>query len=485
MRTPPMPWQRLVYDVANEVLPNGDWAYDEVIIYVQRQAGKTTGTRPVVVHRCSAADMRRVFITAQTRKHARRRWMDQTDAMLSAPLLAGKLKRKVSNGFEELRWLLENSTFEPFAPNEGDMHGETPDMALVDEFWALTWEVWQGLLGAVEPGFLTKNAQLWLFSTAGTADSVPLNDAVARGRAAVEAGANTGTAYFEWSVPNFWRGKHLDSLSDEELLELVLAFHPAHCPDPGCLGPAGGKPCPHGFTLRPASVASALKKAMGPNGGGRGAFLRPYGNRATLTESDAIFGEPLLVATSTLERIPDDETPGLAFDVDPDRREAAISAAWRDPLTGRALVEVVEHGIGTRWVAAAVVGICERQGIRQVAVNNAGPARDVADDIERSQADLPEGKRLQVLRVPAMDYSAACNRLHDELKATPAPITRHYAQSALLDALRAVGWRNLGNSRAFGVVGDPITAATSATLALWAADHPPEIEPPLPRSQVF
>ncbi len=480
-----MPWQRYVYDVATEVLPNGDWAYDTVVITVQRQAGKTTGTRPVVVHRCSAADMRRVFITAQSRKHARRRWMDQTDAMLNSRLLRGKLKRKVSNGFEELRWLAENSTFEPFAPNEGDMHGETPDMALVDELWALTWEVFQGLMGAVEPGFLTKNAQLWLFSTAGTADSVPLNDAVKDGRAAVEAGETTGTAYFEWSVPNFWRGKHVDELTEAELLELVLAFHPAKCPELTCPGPAGGKPCPHGFTLRPASIASALRKAMKPNGGGRGAFLRPYGNRATLTESDAIFPETVLVASSTLDKIPEDVVPGLAFDVDPDRRESAISTAWRDPLTGKALLEVVRHDLGTRWTAAEVVGICERQGIRQVAVNNAGPARDVADDIERSQLEIAdESKRLQVLRVPAMDYAAACNRVHDEIHA-PAPITRHYAQSALLDALRAVGWRKLGNSRAFEVVGEPITAATSATLALWSADHPPEIEPPLPRSQVF
>lgn len=477
--TPPMPWQRLVLDVALEVLPNGDWAFDTVVVTVQRQAGKTTIVRPVIVHRCSSAERRRVFITAQTRKHARRRWMDATDSLLSARLLKGKLKRKVSNGFEELRWTAGGSTFEPFAPNEGDMHGESPDLALVDELWALDSLTYEGLQGAVEPGFLTKNAQIWLFSTMGTAASEPLNDQVELGRAAVEAGVNTGTAYFEWSLPDEIDGVPVEDLDDEALLAAVLAYHPAHCPFPDCDGPAADKPCPHGFTLRPAAVKAALRKAKS-----RAAFLRPYGNRATLVDFDRIFPEPVLVAASTLDQIPDDVMPGLGIDVDPDRREASISAAWRDPETGVGLLEVIRCELGTRWTASAVVGICERQGIHQVAVNNAGPARDIADEIERAGVDDKGVRWLHVLRLSAMDYSAACARVYDGMHAA-RPEVRHNGSEALLTALGQLGWRRLGNSRAFDVVDEPVTAATSATLALWAADHPPEIERPLPRSQVF
>ena len=40
--TPFMPWQRQVADVALELLPDGSFAYREVIVTVPRQQGKTT-----------------------------------------------------------------------------------------------------------------------------------------------------------------------------------------------------------------------------------------------------------------------------------------------------------------------------------------------------------------------------------------------------------------------------------------------------------
>ncbi|GAA1549884.1 hypothetical protein GCM10009804_03070 [Kribbella hippodromi] len=468
--TPLMPWQRHVVDVALEVRPDGSWAYSEIVITIPRQAGKTTVLRPITVHRCLAGDVRRVFLAAQTRKHSRRRWMDACSAMQHSRLLKGKTKQKVSNGFESLEFPATGSSFEPFAPSGEDLHGETPDLVLLDEIWAFTADEYAVLMGAIQPGFTTKDGQTIKTSTAGTAASYGLNEARERGRAAVERGDVTGIAYFEWSLPDELDGVALDELDDMALLAAVLKHHPARCQDPECHGPAGGKPCPHGFTVRDASIAESQSKMD------RSEFLRGFGNRSTETEADRVIPESAVTASSTVDRIPADVAPGIAFDVDPDRRCATITAGWRGP-DGRSLVEIIEHGLGTRWVAGAVIGILERQGLKRVTVNNAGPARDVADEIERSG--------FEVDRVTAPDYAAACVRFHDEIRAMPQPTVLHYGQADLVEAFGHLAWRRLGQSLAFTSSGEPVTAVTAAALAVWAADHPAAIEPPLPRSQVF
>ena len=48
---PFLPWQRLVADVAGELLPDGRPAYRTVVVVVPRQAGKTTLTNAVMTHR--------------------------------------------------------------------------------------------------------------------------------------------------------------------------------------------------------------------------------------------------------------------------------------------------------------------------------------------------------------------------------------------------------------------------------------------------
>lgn len=464
-----MPWQRHVVDVALEVREDGSWAYSEVVVTIPRQAGKTTILRPITVHRCMAGDMRRVFLAAQTRKHSRRRWMDACSAMQHSRLLKGRTKQKVSNGFETLEFPATGSSFEPFAPSGEDLHGETPDLVLLDEIWAFTADEYAVLMGAIQPGFTTKDGQTIKTSTAGTAASYGLNEARERGRAAVERGDTTGIAYFEWSLPDEVDGVPLDELDDMALLAAVLRHHPARCQDADCAGPVGGKPCPHGFTVRDASIAESQTKMD------RSEFLRGFANRSTEAEADRVIPDAIVAAASTLARIPQDVMPGVAFDVDPDRRCATIAAGWRG-LDGAGLVEVIEHGLGTRWAAGAVIGILERQGIKRVTVNNAGPARDVADEIERAG--------YEVQRVTAPDYAAACVRFHDEIKATPRPTILHYGQAAFVDAVPHLAWRRLGQSLAFTTHSEPITAVTAATLAVWAADHPAEVEPPLPQPVV-
>jgi hypothetical protein len=134
--------------------------------------------------------------------------------------------------------------------------------------------------------------------------------------------------------------------------------------------------------------------------------------------------------------------------------------------------EQIRHDVGTRWVAGFVAGLVERNDPLAVAVNNAGPARDVADELERAGVSL--------LRVLPWDYSAACTRHHDELN---AGTWHHRGEVELTAAAGVVEWRKLGGEggRAWARVAEPITSLVASTLAGWAFDHAPEPEKPLPQ----
>ena len=76
----------------------------------------------------------------------------------------------------------------------------------------------------------------------------------------------------------------------------------------------------------------------------------------------------------------------------------------------------------------------------------------------------------------------AINVVSDSL--TPPP----GLAAAAGNSLKITGIGNLSgaaNRLAFATTGEPITPVTSATLALWGADHPPVVEPERPRSRVY
>lgn len=458
--TPLMPWQQYVVDVALEIQsieagdPSpGEWAFDEVVVTTPRQAGKTTLIRPVMVHRCGTYPSARVWMTAQSGRHARRRWMDATDILVQH--LAAKVKRKIGVGHEELRWLATNSTLEPFAPNQDSLHGETPDLVTVDEFWTFDAEEAEELQQAYIPGFTTKDAQAWLTSTAGVVESSWFNEARAAGRQACDEDVRLGSAFFEWSVPEFVDGEPIQSLDDATVLELVLANHPAS-----------------GHTLRPASIASAQTKMS------RSEFLRAYGNLTDASSGKAPEISRHIIASAlssvAVDGIPMDDPVGMAIEVDPDRRESSISVAWRDGA-GIAHSKVLRADPGTRWLAAEVVRLVEDGDVPIVAINDAGPAKDIADELER--LDVP------VLRVGYSDFSAACVRWWDELHETdpdgkPAPTVQHCGHPRFVDAIDTVRRVKVRNGAAWVFRHDiePIPAVVSNVLSVWAFDHLPEPE---------
>lgn len=308
---PLMPWQQYVADVALEVDPaTGWWAYDKVVLTVQRRAGKSALDTSVKVDRMATGKDRRLWMSAQGGEEALELWRE-TCRLLELSLLAGKVRAYTTTGKERLVWLPTNSTLTPFPPNGDKLHSKAIDLLSLDELWRYDAEAATKMKAGYRPTFLTTNAQAWLISTMGTELSVWLNQERQEGRRAVELGANRGTAYFEWSIPKVWRGVKVEELDIEELIRVIIAHHPA----------AGVHP------LMPASKLEQFVRddLVDPLIGHAG-VLRQYGNVSTEHYGERLIHPAIVEATTTLLRIPETATPAIAFDVDPDLRCSSISA---------------------------------------------------------------------------------------------------------------------------------------------------------------
>lgn len=459
-----MPHQQLVVDVGLEVQSEaagdpdpGQWAYDEIGWTVQRRGGKTTIITPLATHRARLLRRARMFMTAQNRDKARARWMDATDDILSSPLRSD-VRRKISHTFEELRWVEGGALFVPFAPNEEAMHSETPDLVFIDELWAFTADQRRAIQAGYVPAFATSGGQAWLMSTAGTDRSAWLNDLRRKGRAAVDRGERLGTAWFEWGLPNRVGGRLLDDLTDAELVDACIEYHPAVCHAHACPGPRRGEPCPHGFIIRPSVLRNLCRQLSD-----RDEILRAYGNRTANDVADQwrAIGEDTWSNQVDTGGIPPAARVAFGVWVDEDGKDAALAAAWRD-TGGRMHVEHLHAAEGVRWVIAHASGVAERQDPLCVAVANVGPARDVADELEA--AGVP------VLRVSQADLTAACSRHVSELEARS---WWHRQNVEVTDSAKAAAlvrgrWARTGATS--------VSPVGAQTLAGWGFDHAPVVE---------
>jgi hypothetical protein len=299
----------------------------------------------------------------------------------------------------------------------------------------------------------------------GTPESAGLNDDVKAGRAAVEMDRRSGTAYFEWSLADAPFGVPIEDMTDEDLVRACIEIHPA-------------------IGFHPTAPAAKMRHHIASELGtlGRQELIRAYGNRtADEVAGWQVISQPQWVAAMSGKAIPHGVPVGLGFEVDPDGRDAAIAVAWRGP-DGRAVGEVVKVAEGTRWLADDVVALRGRWDVVQVAVQNAGPARDAADRVEalwRQIADRTGDDPDELLRMSQPDFGAACARVHGEVTA-PHPTYLHIGQPELNTAVEHVGKRRVGPLGSWSWRIDPavsITPLVAWTAALWAVDHPRETEP--------
>lgn len=189
-----MPWQAALAEVALEH-DAGQVAYRDVVITVPRQSGKTTLMLSAIVHRLLSSPAQRVAYGAQTRLAARGKLFDTLWPMVRSSPAADMFRLTRATGEETLR-CSNGSKLTLLSAEESAGHGETLDLVVLDECWAMTQHVEQ----AARPAMATRrNAQMWMLSTAGTAKSVWWRSKVDAGRLAV--GTGTGrAAFFEWSA---------------------------------------------------------------------------------------------------------------------------------------------------------------------------------------------------------------------------------------------------------------------------------------------
>jgi phage terminase large subunit-like protein len=190
-------WQQLVLERAFEH-ERGQLAYREVDLSTMRQVGKSTLILVVAMYRLLASPGSWVTYTSASRLSARRKLLRTWWPMIQRSPLASRFRLIRVNGSESLE-CTNGSTFLILSGEESSGHGDTLDLAILDEAWSLSELSEQ----AVRPAMAARaNGQLWITSTAGTARSVYWRSKVDAGRAAVQRGDDpVGSLFIEWAAP--------------------------------------------------------------------------------------------------------------------------------------------------------------------------------------------------------------------------------------------------------------------------------------------
>jgi phage terminase large subunit-like protein len=194
-----MPWQVLAFGTGTETGEDGLPAYREVVIEVPRQQGKSVGVLSLMLGRGMDTPGTMISYSAQTRLSGRKRMLDVWwPRVRSSPLRRFVDVRK---GYGSEAFTLWNGSMIYLASGtETSDHGDTLDLAVIDEAWAQRDATVEQ---ALKPAMLTRPAaQLFVVSTAGTEASAYFRGKVDEGRARCEMGVPGTSAYFGWSAPD-------------------------------------------------------------------------------------------------------------------------------------------------------------------------------------------------------------------------------------------------------------------------------------------
>lgn len=416
-----MPWQQLVADVGGEIDPaTGLPAYREVIVTVPRQSGKTTLVLGWELQRALGwSSPQSILYSAQTGNDARKKLIDDQVPILQPRRHKLGIRRILRGMGNEAVEFVNGSRITLLAGTADSGHGKTIDLGVKDELFADTDDRRDQTL---VPAMATRAAaQVLTASTMGTADSVPLNRAVDRGRAAVEAGMRSGIAYFEWSAG-----------ADDDPDDPATWWR--------CM-PALGR------TIHEPVIVHARTTLAD------GEFRRAFLNQQTKAEERVI--PPSVWAAVCGDHAPAGELI-FALDINPERSAGAIVAAAAGTLP---TVELVDQRPGTGWLVDRALELTTRHGATRWIVDGRGPAGSLITDLER--AGLP------VHAVSSREMVEACGQFYDGLVERKIRIRSHPKLDAAAAAAtkRAVGdaWAWTRKHAAADI--SPLVAVT---LAVWA-----------------
>ena len=475
LHKPLMPWQQHVADVALELDPEtGELYYEEVVITVPRQSGKTTLLLALMVWRCVMMarrldDMQVVTYLAQSGKMARRKLEREFIPKLrkatgfrevphsrARPTKPNEFKPSMNNGSEHILFGTE-SFLQIEAPTGTGSHGDVLDVAVIDEAFAREDDLVEQ---AVDAATVTRRSpQTFVISTAGNERSTFLWRKVLAGRRMVELGGSGRSCFFDWSVPD-------DAPYDDPAV--WAQYLPAY-----------------GHTITEQRLKARLAKALanpdevdedGYEPGLPG-FLRGYlnrwvkvplltgGVRPSEIAPEAWMADALVDSGS---RIVGRKVIGVGVG------KGATSASL--VVTGRRAdgvphVETLLRESGVWWLERRLRDLVTEHNVIAVAWDNGGDARPMAPDIQRAAS---AGSDVKALPLTGREWAAACEAFAICVKEERV---RHLGDLLLLDAVSGAfrlptgdGWRWDTSESRTDIT--PLLAATAALRALGSVAEP-------------
>jgi phage terminase large subunit-like protein len=191
-----MPWQHEMNQVATELDEYKRFVYRQVVIEVMRQQGKSVDLLSMMIARALRRPGTQISYTAQTRLDARHRMIDVWWPRIQASKLAPLIDIRKGSGSEAL--VFRNGSMLGLVSNtQTSGHGDNLDLGVIDEAWAQEDD---HLEQAMRPAMMTRDAQLWIVSAAGTEKSAYFKRKVEDGRARAELGATDTSCYIGYSA---------------------------------------------------------------------------------------------------------------------------------------------------------------------------------------------------------------------------------------------------------------------------------------------
>lgn len=379
---PFMPWQREAVDVALEYNPaSGFYRYGTVVVSVQRQSGKTDLEGSVADQHCLWNRNQFVRITMQDGKTADE-WMREQHfpSLEDSGLLAGRYAESRRAGAHGVRWTHSRSSFTTFPPIRKALHSKQTDKAFIDEAWALDAETGRDVKQGLRPTMATRyrrppGAQLWVVSTRGDNRSTFLDEYIARGLASLDD-PNSRTCFIDYGLPEG---------ADAEDLAVIAEHHPAF-----------------GHTLTMPALIDAQEEFRDAETGvlDLAAWARAYGNVGSDVREFIFPASVWTDAGRPRQTVP--SRAGIALDVSPDGKHAAVGAGWYDGDQG--YVELLHAGPVTRDLPELVAAIAKARGVPLFADRQAAAALEVTDAF----AQLDALKRPEVKFLNLAQYGSAC-----------------------------------------------------------------------------
>jgi hypothetical protein len=425
---------------------DGRYCYRRTGIQVPRRSAKTTSTSALALGRMKNRPGYRIISTAQTGDIARRMYREVVQTLDAHYAAAGidedarPYTARVANGTEVLTW--ENgSTWRPVTPSPLSYRSQAADLLIFEESGHIAPQLARELRAGAFPTMDTRpDGQVWIIGTPGPQRSGLLWDAL---RAGHEGRPRRGIVDF--SIGDGRSIVREDGTVDEDLL---TAVHPGILSRLTTLDDLLDN-FDDGIPV--ADFAAEYAGQWAPDGMTRAVDMDAWG-LAALSPQDL----PSLVAVDRF---------GLAFDVDPDGRTAALVSAWRDELDV-AHVAVVHYAPGTSWLAPMAQAIAEKYRI-PIGYDHVGANHGPAQELERARRGIQlEGKNMREMQGAA---ATLIGNLSDGR-------LRHYSQAPLTAAADGATWRTTDGGRLFGRRRAQADAAplVAASVALAVYDGLPE-----------